>query len=237
MRFLWIIVLLGFPCGARADRPRRIHVFVALADNVNQGIVPVPTKLGNGDDPRNNLYWGAAYGVKTFFDRHAAWAAVPSSGPLPPNVLERAVFEHRETKTLLTADAYRGVAIKNAIENFLAAAAGADIELAAYVGHDGLMDFSLDKMPERTDAKTRDAIILACVSKSYFDGPLAATGARPLLWTTGLMAPEAYTLAAALDGWLAQESATQIRERAAEAYHRYQKCGVKAARRLLTTGR
>jgi hypothetical protein len=36
--------------------PRLIHVFVALADNVHQGIVPVPAALGNGDDPARNLY-------------------------------------------------------------------------------------------------------------------------------------------------------------------------------------
>jgi len=34
-------------------------VFVALADNFNQGIVPVSAKLGNGDNPKTNLYWGA----------------------------------------------------------------------------------------------------------------------------------------------------------------------------------
>ena len=237
MRFLWLVAVLALPTGARAEAPRRVHVFVALADNVHQGIVPVPAKLGNGDDPANNLYWGAAYGVRNYFKRHADWAAVPSEGPLPPHVLERAVFEHRASKTRLTADAYRGAAIRSAIEDFLVAAAGADVELAVYVGHDGLMDFSLDELPAKADAKTRDAIILACVSKSYFDKPLAATGARPLLWTTGLMAPEAYTLAAALVGWIAKESDTQIRDRAADAYHRYQKCGVKAARRLLTTGR
>ena len=237
LRVLLIVAVAVLPIAARAEGGRRVHVFVALADNAHQGIVPVPAKLGNGDDPANNLYWGAAYGVKTFFARHAAWTALPSAGPLPLHVLERVVFEHRGSKTVLTADAYRGSAIKSAIEDFLAAAAGADVELAVYVGHDGLMDFSLDELPVRADAKQRDAIILACLSKSYFDKPLAATGARPLLWTTGLMAPEAYTLAAALDGWIANESDIRIRERAADAYHQYQKCGVKAARRLLTTGR
>ena len=42
-----------------------IHVFVALADNVNQGIVSVSASLGNGDNPASNLYWGAAFGIKT----------------------------------------------------------------------------------------------------------------------------------------------------------------------------
>jgi hypothetical protein len=46
-----------------------IHVFVALCDNKYQGIVPVPAKIGNGQDPLNNLYWGAAYGIKSFFKK------------------------------------------------------------------------------------------------------------------------------------------------------------------------
>jgi hypothetical protein len=32
-----------------------IHVLVALCDNENQGIVPVPAHLGNGEDPNRNL--------------------------------------------------------------------------------------------------------------------------------------------------------------------------------------
>ena len=50
-----------------------IHVFVALADNVNQGIVPVSRSLGDGDNPKTNLYWGAAFGVKTFFSKNPDW--------------------------------------------------------------------------------------------------------------------------------------------------------------------
>jgi hypothetical protein len=52
------------------------------------------------------------------------------------------------------------------------------------------------------------------------------------LLTTGFMAPEAYTLDAAVEGWIADENAEQITERAARAYDKYQKCGLKAARRL-----
>ena len=50
------------------------------------------------------------------------------------------------------------------------------------------------------------------------------------------MAPEAYTIKWALDGWVLNETSAQIRERAAQAYNHYQKCGIKAARRLLVTG-
>jgi phage-related baseplate assembly protein len=50
------------------------------------------------------------------------------------------------------------------------------------------------------------------------------------------MAPEAYTLKAALDGWIAGEDDEAIRQRAAQAYDKYQKCGSRAALRLFATG-
>jgi hypothetical protein len=72
LRFALIIIigrLLFFGVGPASAQtgPRLIHVFVALAENVHRGIVPVPAALGNGDDPGRNLYWDAAFGVRTFF--------------------------------------------------------------------------------------------------------------------------------------------------------------------------
>ena len=47
---------------------------------------------------------------------------------------------------------------------------------------------------------------------------------------------EAYTLEAALAGWVRKEMPEQIRTRAAQAYDKYQHCGMKAARSLLVSG-
>ena len=48
--------------GVKTDlKLKTIHVFVALCDNKYQGIVPVPESIGNGQNARTNLYWGAAY--------------------------------------------------------------------------------------------------------------------------------------------------------------------------------
>jgi hypothetical protein len=66
-------------------------------------------------------------------------------------------------------------------------------------------------------------------------GVLRWLGAAACFWTTELMGPEAYTLQAALTGWLAGESDEAIRGRAAAAYDRYQKCGARAALRLCVT--
>ena len=109
-------------------------------------------------------------------------------------------------------------------------------EVLAYVGHNGLMDFKLKSQAKSRDDRKRKAIILACASKSYFKSELEPTSASPMLWTTNLMAPEAYVLSAALDGWIARESDEQIRLRAARAYDKYQHCGFKAASNLFATG-
>jgi hypothetical protein len=246
-------VAIGADVWSQESAPRTVHVFVALADNQHQGIVPVPARLGNGDDPEHNLYWGSAYGVKTFFARSAEWSLMSCRAKPKPEVLERCIFKHRKTNTYMVADAYRGSEIREAILDFFDAAAGASPEsiavpsttrmtvrggsdLVAYVGHDGLMDFTLPIIPKEKNKVRRDTIILACASKQYFAGVLREGGAYPLLWTTNLMAPEAYTLKSALDGWIAGENNEQIRERAAGAYDKYQKCGLRAARGLFATG-
>src|SRR5882672_280119 len=80
-----------------------VHVFVALADNEHQGIVPVSASLGNGDNPKTNLYWGAAFGVKTFLSKSKDWELVLSV-PNPSSViLERCVFKHRRQNLYLIA--------------------------------------------------------------------------------------------------------------------------------------
>jgi hypothetical protein len=233
---------------------RTVHVFVALADNQRQGIIPVPAKLGNGEDPERNLYWGSAYGVKTYFTRSAEWRRVRCEQGPKNEILERCVFQHRAARVYLVADAYRGMEIRQAILDFLDSAAGDGAEtvrvdesapelrvrgganLVAYIGHDGLMDFQIANYPQKKNDVHRDAVVLACASKQFFAEPVRASGAYPLLWTTGLMAPEAYTLKNALEGWISGENHEQIRDRAAEAYDKYQKCGTRAAHRLFATG-
>ena len=229
-----------------------IHVLVALCDNEYQGIVPVPAFLGNGEDPAKNLYWGAAFGVKTFFSKSANWqklAAIPNP---KENVLERVVFKHKTQNVYLVADAYRGSKMQATINDFFAATAGAKLEnvvvdnttlqmlgsanLVAFVGHNGLMDFKLENQPAKKDDENREAIILACASRNYFAEPLKKTSAKPLLWTSNLMAPEAYILHDALEGWVKGETNEQVRNRAAAAYSKYQKISLKSAQNLLVTG-
>ena len=252
--FRWFFILFfTTSLGAQnLDEPKTIHVYVALCDNVNQGIVPVSKALGNGQNPSSNLYWGALYGVKTHFKRSKDWSLVKTLESPNPNILERVLFKHNTTNTYLLADAYDGAHIKQTTIDFLKAATGdlrESIEydsstlsfggssgMVAYIGHDGLMEFDIAVSLKPCNTEKRDAVILACISKDFFAPYLKKTGANPLLWTTGLMAPEAYTLKWAIDGWILGETDAQIRERAAAAYHHYQKCGMRGARNLLVTG-
>ncbi len=231
---------------------QNIHVFVALCDNANQGIVKVPESLGNGQEPKSNLYWGAAFGVKSFFRyKTSDWEYLKAIPTDNPKVLERIIFKHKTKDAYLLADAYDGKHIQSCILDFLVASNGQNpiqinqngssitfgggSGLLAYIGHDGLMEFQVKPRFASVD-KPIDVIILACYSKSYFSDLLKQAGANPLLWTTHLMAPEAYTLKSAIDGWMDGETGTQIDERAAQIYNQYQKCGINGARNLFTTG-
>jgi len=245
-------VLLLMAALALHGQERTIHVLVALCDNVNQGIIKVPKRIGNGQDPANNLYWGCGYGVKSFFRKHPDWTLVGQIRNPAGTIHERLVFKHERSPVFMTADAYDGAAIRQAIGDFMdyaaglkkfyAAAgtlkvkAGGDADLICYAGHNGLMDFTIDLFPAGADDKPREVVALACFSRDYFAEAVKKAGAYPLLWTTGLMCPEAYSLAAAIDSWIQREPAERTRERAAQAYDRYQKCGIQAARRLFASG-
>jgi hypothetical protein len=251
MRKIFIFLLFSLITGKLSAQSRIIHVFVALCDNDSQGIVPVPKKIGNGNDPDNNLYWGCGYGVRTFFKNAAEWKMVAKRKNVSSNILERCVYKHITNDVYIVADGYKGDRIKKCTEDFFRSASGnstdtlilkdktLDLEtaqLVCYVGHDGLMDFTLDSYPKQKNNAKKDVVILACASKMYYKEGLKAAGANPLLWTTNLMCPEAYTLKAAIDGWLLNETGKQIHLRAAEAYDQYQHCGLNGAKNLFATG-
>ena len=230
---------------------KTIHVFVALCDNKYQGIVPVPAKIGNGQDPNNNLYWGCGFGIRTYFKKSKEWKLLKIQ-KLDSVKLERLIFKHTTQNYYIVADAYNGQFIEQCTKDFFYSASGqlkdtlrinnttigicGNSKLLSYIGHDGLMDFQLSESFKNTDGKKRDCIILACTSKNYFAPHLKTTKANPLVWTTGLMCPEAYTLHDALSAYINNESTENIRTKAALAYAQHQKCSEKAARNLLVSG-
>ncbi len=232
-----------------------VHVLVPLCDNEHQGIVPVSQSLGDGSNPKSNLYWGALYGVKTHLKKHKDWTLVESIQQ--PNmddvILERVVFR-KETdgqSIYIVADAYRGDQMKDCLSDYLNALAGkskaslhvhdtdigilGNADLIVFNGHNGLMDVEMDIIPNQDDSY-RDAMAIACASHGYFTGHLEYTGGYPLLMTTNLLAPEAYVLENVISTWAEGKDGKSIADAAGKAYHEYQNCGYKGARRLFTTG-
>jgi hypothetical protein len=251
MKYPFFVIFLLISPAIFCKEKNVVHVFVALCDNENQGIVRVPEKIGNGQDPDHNLYWGCRYGVKTYFSKLPDWKLVSTRKKVSANILERCVFKNLKTNTFLVADAYDGKTIKQTIVDFLMASSGnlkskivlgkdtlcvgGSAQLLCYVGHNGLMEFSLDQTFKPEDNLRRQAIVLACASFQYFQNPIDQTGAEPFLLTTNLMSPEAYTLDTAIDSWLKKEDAAVVRKRVAETYDKNQKCGFKGAYRLFKT--
>lgn len=224
---------------------------VALCDNKYQGIVPVPAGIGNGQNPNTNLYWGCGFGIRTFFKKSKEWIFLEARkvDSIRP---ERLVFKHVSKPFYLVADAYDGKYIRECTIDFLRSSSGewkdslqisnktlgvaGNANLIVYIGHDGLMDFSLQESFRNNDKRKRDVAILACYSKRFFSPHLRSANVNPVLWTTHLMCPEAYTIHDALLGYVENETNEQVRIRAAKAYSRYLKCGERAARKLLVTG-
>ena len=84
------IFLFSFFSHASSNSLRTIHVYVALCDNINQGIVPMPAAIGNGQDPSRNLYWGAGYGVKNYFNRKSDnWTLIKTIKNPVTKILDR----------------------------------------------------------------------------------------------------------------------------------------------------
>lgn len=237
---------------AENARPAKVvHLHVALCDNESQGILPVPSRIGNGDDPASNLYWGCSDGAMRYFGKSKLWTKIKSvSKPADKEILERLVFRHKRTGAVLVVDAWRGSEIKACIKRYCRSLAGQHYEslsldvggktrrfnigggadLHAFIGHNGLMEFTLPAFsanPKRK--KSPSAVVLCCQSDVFFSKYLSQARAKPVLMTASNMYPGAFLLHDALEGWFKGESQEKIRLRAAKAYAKNQKIKVKGA--------
>jgi hypothetical protein len=258
-KIIFLLLITSYAASAFAQT-KTIHIVVALCDNKYQGIVPVPEVLGNGQEANNNLYWGAAFGLKTFLNKQKSWQLLKVDKNPENMILERLVYKHKNKDIYIIADAYDGRFIKNAIEDFLNFAngsgektlsvdglsidAGKEADLVIYVGHNGLMDInpetlSISPSPSK-DAKrkkrqaSRYAAVFACKSQQYFSPLLSQTDISPAILTTGYMAPEGYAVYPLIEGFSDGISKEQIRSLTAKAYSQYQNLK-NPAMRLFTT--
>ena len=239
------------PPAETARKFKLIHVYVALCDNDSQGIAPVPVKIGNGDDPPNNLYWGCSDGARPIFSNSKLWTRISvSKVPHQPKILERLVFQHKKTKAILVVDAWRGSEIQPCITEFCQSLAGQHYEsitlklgnqdtklnlsggadFLTFIGHNGLMEFRVPELPANPNRKQNiDAAVLCCKSKAFFSSHLKTADATPKLMTASNMYPGAFILHDILEGWFQGEDRKSLRLRAAKAYAKNQGISTKSA--------
>lgn len=238
-RLIFLFSVLFFtvlpPCAAATTNPH-IYVIVSLVDNVAQGIEPVPAKIGNGDDPSSNLYWGAAYGVKTFLSKANGWRKLGCEKDISNTILERCQFTWMD-KLTVTADAYRGRRIDQAMLDFMQQAATppntTKREMVVFIGHDGLMDAQYQPIIEhfpKHAGHDKQAVVLSCKSEEFFSKHLLAAGSKPVVTTFSFMAPEAYVFEAVARGFANQANEAELRSSAGAAYAKYQRISDKAGK-------
>ena len=224
----WILISL---CLAESifAAPKKVAVFVALCDNASQGILPVPARIGDGNKPADNLYWGCTDGFAGCFGSSKAWKLVKKEALEDKRVFERRVYLNSAADVEVTAEAWKGSEIKACLTAFEAALISGNHDLCAFIGHNVLMDAEVPA-PSKKALKPCDAIVLCCMSDSYFRPRLESSGVRPILLTSQLMYPGSFLLRDTLPVWAKGGSLEKIREAAATAYAKNQKISVKAAR-------
>lgn len=241
--------------GLRADGPIVIHVTVPLCSNAQidcgSGVAGDPGRL------ETNLYWGAVFGHRRFFDRPKSGFSRVELSRGEGEILQRAVYRRYipaapfggraddAAELLLVLDAYHGESIDKAVTDFYGRASRGGtvrfhdgerereerISIAGYAGHNRLMDgLKLPPVPGAA-AKGRavPSFVLACYSEAYFGAALRAAGSKTLLMTSALMAPEGYLLEAMVSAISENGSTDRIRDLAVAAYMKWQKLSKKAA--------
>jgi len=224
-----------------AHDPKTALVIVSLADNKHQGIVPTTDELGNGQDPSKNLYWGAMYGVKTYFKRSENYITVDGGrydhGAIK-GLLDSVTIKPKDNQNItINAIAIDGMHQQEALALYYTALQTNrhNYDLVVFIGHNPLMDINLkfNKDP-RTNFHTSNVktAVLACQSRPFFKDIITDTKAQEYVMTNGNMAPEAYSLDGILTAWINDEPASVACQRAAEKYAQYQKIPLKNAKWL-----
>ena len=225
------------PLNAFGNTSKQARIIVSLADNENQGIVPIKSSLGNGQDPKSNLYWGALYGAKTHFKRMPNWSvkSINSDNPFVLDAFELSHVAFPAAKIRL--EAWDGAKQRHAVRAYFQDLrnASSSAELVGFVGHNALMDAAVPNLPVLTSVrksnfeKGRKGFVIACSSASYFNSYHHTLGVNSFVMTKGSMAPEAYVIEGILTAWLSGQDANKARSEAAKQYAKYQKIPIRNA--------
>ncbi len=232
----------------RVDRVVVVHVVVPLCHNAQLDCGS--PALGDPDNLRTNIYWGAIFGARRIFEKKWLGYEKVTQATHPEGVLERAVFRRylersvaddeegasERVEHITVLDAIDGNQIDDAVVRFFRAASEGEwitfeegdasrrlrVDAVGYAGHNRLMDdVKLPALRKRA-RKPIPSFVLACYSHDYFTAALRDAGSRPLVMTKSLMAPEGYVVEAASRGIAEGDARAALKKRVATAYASYQ---------------
>ncbi len=121
-------------------KPLVITHYVALCDNEHQGIARVSKTLGDGDNLKTNLYWGAMFGYGTWFDKNKRWTRVAAMNDPTKKIGQILIYKRtcepkglwkksgvkKPFEVLLVIAGYRGRFIADAVQEYLKSLFGED---------------------------------------------------------------------------------------------------------------
>jgi len=240
-------------------RPLVVSVVVPLCSNaqINCGA----GWAGQPGRPETNIYWGAIYGARRFFERaKSGYERVSLERFKGQPLVERAVYRRSfdgapwgrasDVEQIVVLEAVHGDHIDGAVGSFWELATTQRkvtfedhgqtrterVHVAGYAGHNRLMDGL--KLPavaaDASNAEGTPAFVLACYSDKYFASSLKQAGSTPLVTTRALMAPEGYLVHAIAEGLGENLSAAELRRRTVQSYARWQRISEREARRVFT---
>lgn len=227
----------------RAGKPLVVYVVVPLCSNqqihCGSGIAGRPAGLDH------NVYWGAVFGARRFFERpKSGWERVERTRG-EGIFLERGVYRRLvpgapwgragEVEEIVVLQAIHGDAIDRAVDHLWQMATGGGrvafqdgdrkreerVLVAGYAGHNRLMDGKA--LPAESGGAPVPSFVLACKSEPYFGPSLRSAGSVPLVTTSTFMAPEGYLIDAIARGIGERLAPAELRKRAVAAYAQWQK--------------
>lgn len=243
----WSELSPGVVRDVAAGKPLVLLVYVPLCSNLQ--IWCGSRYAGDPAGLNTNIYWGAVFGARRFFDDYnTPYERVEATQGEAPD-LERIVYRQRvagepwgkpgeKVEQVVVLQAVHGSHINGAVERFWTTATRGGcvsfhdgerarterVHVVGYAGHNRLMDgIRLPPAPSTEEAHPIPSFVLACFSERYFGPSLRRVGARPLVTTRSYMAPEGYLVRALAEGLASNESPEALRQRAARVQRAWQK--------------
>lgn len=251
----WSTIDARIAADLRKSKPLVIVVVVPLCDN---DLIDCGSPIaGRPRDLAHNVYWGAAFGQRRFFERKGSgWSRV-ELGPGKGEIIERAVYRRTISRApwggeadataeqIVILEAVDGAQIDQAVKRFWGLATGGGqarwrdgettreerIHVVGYAGHNRMMDglkFPAAPLPA-AEKKPVPSFVMACASEPYFSPSLRLAGSEPIVMTRSLMAPEGYVVDAIARALGENLPRGEVRARAVEAYAQWQRLSPRAA--------